>query len=138
MVWALDRTGIEIIMQHPPAGVGYWVPIDMVDAIYGETRTTPTILKAGYEVDVMTSVYHSRDGDDIDGDGLADGHPDNYIKNCKTDDFFHENAYHGFNIHPYETLFMKSARHMQENLLGNLTEWANGQGYDSRRFCDSP
>jgi hypothetical protein len=24
MVWALDKTGLSVTMQHPPGGVGYW------------------------------------------------------------------------------------------------------------------
>ncbi len=137
MIWATDRIGMALLMQHPPAGVGYWCPIDMTDAIYGETRTTPTIHAAGYEVDALIAVYHSHDGDDINADGRPDHRPDGYLKGCTDDDFFHENAYYGFNIHPYETIFMKSARKMQELLLGNLTLWVDGSGYSSYDYCDA-
>lgn len=136
MVWATDRLGLSLIMQPPPSGVGYWCPIDMVDAIYGETRTTPTIHDAGYEVDAMTAVYHSHDGDDLNADGRPDHRPDGYLKGCNDDDFWHEGAYYGFNIHPYETVFTKSARKMQELLIGNLTVWADGSGYSSYDVCD--
>jgi hypothetical protein len=134
MVWALDRTGLQALMQPPPAGIGHWCPIDMVDAIFGEIRSTPAIRNAGYEVDVLTAVYHSKDGSDVDGDGANDGFK-GYYKDCKDADFFHDNAYYGFNVHPYETIFMKSARHMEEILLGNFTEWADGNGYSSYDAC---
>jgi hypothetical protein len=137
MVWATDRVGLQLLMQPPPRGVGYWCPMNMVDAIYGETRSTPNIINAGYEVDALVQVYHSRDGDDDDGDGKPDGRATGYLENCHDEDFFHENAYYGFNVHPYETIFMKSARRMQQMLLGNLTLWHDGSGYSSYGVCDS-
>jgi hypothetical protein len=33
--------------------------------------------------------------------------------------------------HPYEAIFMKGACHIQEDLLGNFTEWVDGSGYSS-------
>jgi len=136
MVWATDRIGLALLMQPAPVGIGYWCPGDMVNAIYGEIRSTPAILNAGYEVDALTAVYHSHDGDDLDKDGKPDHKPDGYRNGCQDEDFFHEGAYYGFNVHPYETIFMKSARHMQEALLGNLTEWVDGSGYSSYETCD--
>jgi hypothetical protein len=136
MVWGLDRIGLGLLLQPYPTGVGYWCPYDMVDAISGEVLATPLITNAGYAVDALDAVYHSHDGDDNDNDGKKDNSPEGYLKGCTDEDFFHENYYYGFNIHPYEVVFMKAAREMQEVLLGNLTLWTDGSGYSSYDVCD--
>ncbi|KFY19739.1 hypothetical protein V491_04256 [Pseudogymnoascus sp. VKM F-3775] len=136
MVWALDRVGIEILMKpEAEGGIGYWCPYDMVNAIGGEIRSTPSIINAGYEVEAMNLVYHSHDGEDHNKDGKKDNSPKGYIEGCTDDDFFHDNYYYGFNIHPYETIFMKAARNMQDVLIGNFTEWTDGSGYSSYEAC---
>jgi len=139
MVWALDRVGISILMKpERDGGIGYWCPYDMVNAIGGEIRGTPSIINAGYEVDALDLAYHSHDGDDHNGDGRKDMSPKGYLEGCTDEDFFHDNAYYGFNIHPYETIFMKAARKMQEALIGNFTLWTDGSGYSSYDVCDKP
>ncbi|KAI9744175.1 MAG: hypothetical protein M1818_002327 [Claussenomyces sp. TS43310] len=134
MMWALDRTGLELVLQPDPIGISY-CPKEMIDAVYGEIRATPAIRDAGYEVDVMTEIYHSKDGLDLDGDGLGDHDSKAYYADCKDGDYLYDKAYHGFNIHPYETIFMKTKRGIDEEQLNHLTEWTDGSGYSSLDLC---
>ena len=140
MVWATDRVGVKLLMQPPngdgsSGGIGYWCPYDMPDAIKGEIRATPLIRSAGYEVSSLELAYHSTDGADLDGDGKPDGKPDKFVESCTVEDYWHENEYYGFNIHPYETVFVKAARDMQEQLIANFTQWTDGSGYSSYDRC---
>lgn len=134
MVWALDRAGLAAVLQRRPDGIGHWCPVDMPEAITGEIHATESVRNAGFEVDVLTTVWHSRDALDVDADGKADGTM-GYWRDCQDEDFFHEKAYYGFNVHPYETIFTKSARKMQPELLGNMTQWHDGSGYSSYEAC---
>lgn len=56
--------------------------------------------------------------------------------NCNTpDDFLFENNYYGFNVHPFETLFIKSQRGIADNMLQKLTAWVDMSGYSSYDVC---
>lgn len=134
MIWALDTIGMGLLLQPEPIGIAY-CPGNMVQAIYGEIRATLAIRNAGYDVDTLTTVFHSQDGVDLNGDGIKDGDSRAWWENCTSSDFFHENGYFGFNVHPFETIFMKSKRGIDEVMLGNLTEWVDGSGYDSAEHC---
>lgn len=142
MVWATDRVGVGLLMQPPRddgenGGIGYWCPYDMPEAIKGEVRATPLMRGAGFEVEALNLVYHSKDGVDWDEDGRPDNSAKGFTEGCTDEDYWHENAYYGFNLHPYETVFVKAARDMQEALIGNFTEWTDGSGYSSYERCDN-
>lgn len=125
MVWALDRTGMATLLQPDPVGLGGYCPMSIEQATQGELRSTPAIRNAGFEVDVLTALYHSNDAPSST----------EYNWGCGEEDSSHENAYRGFNVHPYETIFVKNAKHMQETLLANVTEWADGNEYSSYDAC---
>lgn len=56
---------------------------------------------------------------------------------CQSDtsDFLYHGGYYGTNLHPFENLFMKSHRHIDDNMLQRYTEWADGAGYSSYDVC---
>jgi hypothetical protein len=171
MIWALDKVGLEVILKND--GIGECFP-DWWSAVQGEVRTTKTIREHGYEVDVMMSVYHSKDKEtkqgtfpkpeasgmpeasetpdtdaaevdpDPDRDTLTtqerrsvndDDVPGDFWKTCTDGDYLGAGSYFGTFIHPYETLFMKSHRNIENNVLDRLTEWHDGRGYSSYDFC---
>jgi hypothetical protein len=164
MVWALDRIGLEIILQ--PAGIGECFAT-LLAAVDAEIRTTKLLRDHGYEVDVFLTVYHSKDKETkeksllkLESDGSSENSnqdvkadrdfgtsitserrtrndtiPGDYWKTCTDEDYLHPGTYFGTFVHPYETLFMKSHRHIEDNLLDRLTEWHNGWGYSSYDVC---
>jgi len=50
-------------------------------------------------------------------------------------DVLNENTYFGMNVHPYETLFMKSNRNIEKDVITNLTEWHHNSQYSSWKVC---
>lgn len=60
-----------------------------------------------------------------------------WVDGCQPDtsDFLYGGGYYGTNIHPFETLFHKSHRHIDDNMLQRYTEWADGAGYSSYDVC---
>lgn len=137
MVWALDRVGIKFLMEKPSndgrsGGIGWWCPFDMSDAIKGELRGTVAMRDAGFESTSIELVAHAHDSDGgVEGEGTK-----KWKEECTTKEYWHENDYFGFNVHPYETVFTKAARDMQKYLVGNFTEWTDGSGYSSYERCD--
>lgn len=69
------------------------------------------IRSQGYEVDVMMTAYHAMT-------------PDVYCQQPATRlDTLKNGGYFGFNMHPYETVFAKANRGIDENLLQHMTSW---------------
>ncbi|KFY26093.1 hypothetical protein V493_04271, partial [Pseudogymnoascus sp. VKM F-4281 (FW-2241)] len=54
--------------------------------------------------------------------------PGYFWKECKHEDWLGKGSYFGSFVHPYENLFMKSHRHIDDNVLENLTKWHDGWG----------
>jgi len=61
--------------------------------------------------------------------------PGDFWKSCTDLDWLLPGGYFGTFVHPYENLFMKSHRGIEDNVLDRLTEWHNGRGYSSYDFC---
>ena len=83
---------------------------------------TSLFLKQGYGVDLMMAAFHGS----------------NYIDECNSSvngDVLHNGHYYGSNIHPYETLFIKTNRDIDPNLINHLTEWHVGSGVNSWAAC---
>ncbi|KAI0128398.1 hypothetical protein BJ170DRAFT_701313 [Xylariales sp. AK1849] len=124
MIWATDRTGMELLLFPPPGSSTkdkYGEPSDMVamegcyndmhKAIHGEIGATAVIQKAGHKVDALMAAFH-KSGD--------------YEEECKenpVEDILWNGQYYGANIHPYETVFMKANRDIDPTLVNLLTEW---------------
>jgi hypothetical protein len=119
MIWALDADGLHAILE--PEGIGECFE-SMDAAIGGEIRTTGHIRSKGWEVDVMLSVFQTE--------------RDYKFVNCNSDqDFLFSNNYFGFNVHPFETLFVKSHRGVDDNMLDKLSSWVDLSGYTSYDVC---
>jgi hypothetical protein len=61
--------------------------------------------------------------------------PGDFWKSCTDEDWLGPGSYFGSFVHPYETLFMKSHRHIEDTVLDRLTEWHDGWGYSSYDVC---
>lgn len=61
--------------------------------------------------------------------------PGDFWKSCTDEDWLGPGSYFGTFVHPYENLFMKSHRHIEDTVLDRLTEWHNGWGYSSYDVC---
>jgi hypothetical protein len=119
MIWATDSVGLPIILE--PEGIGECFD-SLQSAMGGETRTTPHLRSKGYEVDVMLSIFQTERNY-------------KYIDCKNPDDFLFQDSYFGFNVHPYETLFVKSHRGVEDNMLEKLSAWQDMSGYTSYDVC---
>lgn len=91
----------------------------------GEVRTSPLIKSKGYHLDVMLEVFQSL--------------PDYKFEDCTVGgEFLFNNAYYGFNVHPYETIFIKSHRGIDPAMIENLSDWHDKSGYSSYDVCHAP
>lgn len=61
--------------------------------------------------------------------------PGDFWKSCTDEDWLGPGSYFGTFVHPYENLFMKSHRHIEDTVLDLLTEWHDGWGYSSYDVC---
>lgn len=119
MIWATDLTGLNIILE--PEGIGECFD-SLQSAMGGETRTTPHLRSKGYEVDVMLSIFQTQ-------------RDYKYIDCENPQDFLFQGAYFGFNVHPFETLFVKSNRGIEDSMLEKLSSWQDMSGYSSYDVC---
>ena len=86
------------------------------------------ILK-GYRFDVLMTGFHGEFED-----------RDDYFDTCETNHFVQDvnvnGGYFGFNVHPYETLFVKSNRNIEPNMIKKLEEWHDTMNYSSWDVCE--
>lgn len=61
--------------------------------------------------------------------------PGDFWRSCSDEDWLGPGSYFGTFVHPYENLFMKSHRHIEDTVLDRLTEWHDGWGYSSYDVC---
>ncbi|KAL3425473.1 hypothetical protein PVAG01_02264 [Phlyctema vagabunda] len=122
MIWATDAVGLSYLLQ--PEAIGMECFNTLQAAMNAEVRTTPYLRSAGFHVDVMMASYQlEKDYAYID-------------KHChETGDQLWPNSYWGFNVHPFELIFMKSHRGIDDGMLAKMTEWAEGSGYSSYDVC---
>lgn len=127
MILATDNVGLDVLLD-PASECLSTCPDGYQSAVQVEIRMTGKIKEAGYKVDTMMQEFH----------GQAD-----FADSCKGRDRLLEGAYpgglqgKGSFIHPYETLFFKANRGIQEKLLGKLTEWTDAAGYSSFDVCQN-
>ena len=159
MIWATDILGLSTLLfpseatlneyaVNPPKpfnaakalleetqpqrpGMNYCFP-DMTSAVTAEIGASKLIRAAGYKVDAMMSAY---------------GDMERYVEMCKGEekkekkkgDVLYDKKYFGTNVHPFETLFMKSNRDIDPVGLARHSEWVEfGAGYSSYDFCKVP
>jgi len=132
MIWATDNVGLDLLLNPPknpskndneqPVGINTCF-VGWDSAVAGEVGATPIILNANYTVDVMMSAYHK---------------DRQYIEHCDSDgngDVLWNGRYEGINVHPYETIFMKTNRDIDPATVAKLTEWHDAQNYTSYDYC---
>ncbi len=152
MIWATDIYGLEVLLHPPQHALDYFqkhpmefprgryppLPGDELQlpginncfhtwetAVAAEVGSTALVRAAGYKVDVIMAAFHGNK---------------EYEKGetCKKNgDVLFEGKYWGTNVHPFETLFMKSHREMDEITLEMHTQWVDGNGYSSWDVCKS-
>jgi hypothetical protein len=86
-------------------------------------------MEKGYKFDVLMAAWHGEYED-----------PEEYYEACLgshhiVEDVNVNDGYFGFNVHPYETLFVKSNRNIQPKLMGKLEEWHDRMNYSSWDVC---
>ena len=152
MIWATDNTGIETLLFPPASAVEYLRehPVklppkseeanvksgagpqqpgingcfhDWDSAVAAEVGASSLIKAAGYEIDVLMSAFH---GDKEYGSQAS----------CEQNgDVLWNGGYWGTNVHPFETVFIKTNRDVDPVALKDHTDWVNGRGYSSYDYC---
>lgn len=125
-VWATDFVGMSLLMNPPPPGPNSSVddfadqlaPVglaacypDLSRALHAELGATRVILEAGWKVDVLMSAFHGIKDYGVVCDPQTQG------------DLMWKDKYFGTSVHPYETVFTKTNRDLDNVLLERLTEW---------------
>lgn len=81
------------------------------------------IRSQGYDVDVLMTSYHA----------MA---PDAYCRQAATQlDTLKNGAYFGSNMHPYEIVFAKANRGIDQGLLEHMTNWHSAMNATSWEKC---
>jgi hypothetical protein len=117
MILATDSLGLATLLT--PDGIDN-CPQDMNQAVWFETRLTSLIKANGYTVSVMMAMGNSYEG---------------WVDVCANGDVTVTGAYDGTNIHPYETMFVKTKRGADPKTLELLTKWHDGSNYSSYDYC---
>ncbi len=97
-------------------------------AVHGEIGTTALIRSQGYDVDVMMTSFSSEKDVETYCEGQAG----------ELDDILFDNKYFGSNVHPYELVFAKTNRGIDNVLVENLTKWHLKQEKGSWDLCGAP
>ena len=89
------------------------------------------MIKRGYEVDVLMAAYR---GEFEDGG-------EQYERECRgadppSKDVNFNKGYFGFNVHPYETIFVKANRDVDPNMIEKFAEWHDNMNYSSWDVCE--
>lgn len=96
----------------------------LMKAIHSEIGISNLIWSQGYEVEVMLSSVQ------------AESSPKAYCEaNGWPDDVLWEGKYFGTNVHPYETIFLKTNRDIDPVLVEDLTKWHLSQERSSWDMC---
>lgn len=121
-------------------------PHEYWKAVAVEVYSTLLLQAAGFEVDAMMAAYHGF-GDalargekvDLGGGPVAKGTwrtGTGYESICKESlDPLLEKQYWGITIHPFDTVFTKTNRGANVDILERLTQWTEGRGYSSYDVC---
>jgi hypothetical protein len=83
------------------------------------------MVSAGYKVDTLMAAWH----------GEYPGGKSDYYDKCDFEDPHVNGRYFGFNLHPYETLFVKANRDIDPKMIEKLTQWHDNMKYSSYDVC---
>ena len=136
MIWATDSLGISALL-FPPKNSKLLPPKEdgtpevgingcfhtWDEAVHAEIFATKVIKAAGYKATVMMSAFHS------------DAEYEEHCDSGGNGDVLWNGKYFGTNVHPYETIFLKTNRDIDPVLMERLTKWTDGSGYSSYDHC---
>lgn len=158
MVWATDSEGLGLLLYPPAQSPRHdvWMEklfthaavfprpddykpddLDWVEkglsqcftnrqkAVEAEISATGIILGANKKVDVLLTKYQTS----LDH---------NLLNFCEPFDYWDpqaEGGYDGANIHPYESMFIKTNRGISPRLIENLSKWTDESRYSSYEQC---
>lgn len=86
--------------------------------------------------------HHHHKGSEEDSSEKLDKSSDlmsEYEKFCGskgTGDVLYDGGYFGINVHPFETIFMKTNRNIGPVALEKLTSWMEGSRFSSYDYCE--
>lgn len=136
LIWATDSIGMDLLLNPPPGSStkdDFGDESDQVafggcyshwhKAVHAEVGTTALFTQQGYEVDLMMMAFHKSK---------------TYIEDCDTSangDVLWNGKYFGANVHPYETIFIRSNRDIDPTLIRHLTSWHISSGTSSWDTC---
>ncbi|KIH89214.1 hypothetical protein SPBR_07481 [Sporothrix brasiliensis 5110] len=137
MIFATDDTGMSILLDpdHATSGVadkfgGADDPVGLTgcynnhrSAVHSEVGLTTLIQNAGYAVDVMMAAIHQETSLEA------------YCNATNSNDVLFNDAYFGFNVHPYETIFIKTNRDIDPVAIKKLSEWHLKRNMTSQTLC---
>lgn len=131
MLMATDKVGLELIQGC----MGCESDIHQA-AQHGEVPMTGKIIDAGYQAVPIFSIRPTY------------GTVDDFWRECDFDDPFYEGRMGGFDVDPYDTIFVKTKRSQViptdpllpfgergRKYLDMLTEWADKSKYSSYDYC---
>lgn len=138
MIFGTDKQGLESMLND---GTFDCADTLFPGAVAQEVEMASRIMSHGWEVNawmVSTHSVPSKIRADLDETGLH-GDP-SYEERQKCGEFGNDdptfnNWYFGFNLHPYETMFVKANRDSNPLLLSKMTEWHLRMGYTSYEHC---
>ncbi|KUI70426.1 hypothetical protein VM1G_05872 [Cytospora mali] len=140
MLWATDEVGMSILLDpalaHSVPAEDHWGTKDtpvglsfchetMDQAVHTEIGSTRLILSQGYGVDALMTAYASSKS------------PQDYCEHGQFEDILYDKKYYGSNLHPYETVFIKSNRNIDPALLTKMTEWHLSRNISSWDSCNT-
>ncbi len=122
------------------------------EAVSLEVYATPLMRASGWKVAAVMSAYWSKVGASSypppapptnQTAGTLSGTPylkpnvsfENFYDQACTHDVMRPGAYYGIDLHPFETMFLKTNRGVAPKTLQLLTEWADGSGVSSWGAC---
>ncbi|KAH8746329.1 hypothetical protein BGZ57DRAFT_972847 [Hyaloscypha finlandica] len=115
MILATDDIGMEVLLFPPPEA-------HKIHAVRAEVGSSVLMTTVGHKLDAMMAAYHT-----------------GYFEQCDSGaEFLNENTYFGISYHPYETLFFKTNRPINEKVIDRYTEWTGARNYSSYDFCKAP
>jgi hypothetical protein len=122
MIWATDTVVESKTPKSETYSDSFPVPHHRINACFhntavaSEIRSSALITAAGYKSDAMTSAHRSREDYGEACDNSTNG------------DVLRDKKHH-------ETTFLKSNRDIDPIAPERPTDWTNGRGYNSYRFC---
>ncbi len=126
MLLAFDHESIQVALGH------FRCFEDYDDAVNkGEIALTPLIRSYGWNAVPMASFYKSYDGT------LGD---EKFWEKCYHGDFHFPKAYHGMDLHPFDTMFSKVKKKNPSSDYGkhvfdSISKWTDDNKFSSFDYC---